>query len=49
MQYFLMRKKKAEILNAKLAMAAKHHAHRMLRVHIHIWKVFCFYVIHCSV
>ncbi|XP_076469222.1 F-box and leucine-rich repeat protein 13-like isoform X1 [Babylonia areolata] len=43
MQYFLMRKKKQERLNAKLAVAAKHHAHRMLRVHIHIWKAWVKY------
>ncbi|XP_070192734.1 F-box and leucine-rich repeat protein 13-like isoform X2 [Littorina saxatilis] len=43
MQYFLMRKRKAELLNAKMAMAAKHHGHRMLRVHIHIWKAWVKY------
>lgn len=43
MQYFLMRKKKIEVQNDKLSLAAKHHAHRMLRVHIHIWKAWVKY------
>ncbi|XP_048257618.1 dynein regulatory complex subunit 6-like isoform X5 [Haliotis rufescens] len=38
MQYHLREQKKKEKIMKKLNMAARHHSHRMLRVHLNIWR-----------
>ena len=39
MQYYLLKKRKKEELERKMAKAAKHHAHRMMRKHLEEWTV----------
>ena len=44
MQYYLLKKRKKEELERKMAKAAKHHAHRMMRKHLEEWTVSNFFV-----
>lgn len=43
LQYHLMQKRKKMLLQHRTNMAIKHHATRMLRVHVHIWKAWVRY------
>lgn len=39
MQYYLHKKKKKMAMEKKMTRAALHHAHRILRVHLNVWRV----------
>ncbi|XP_061187510.1 F-box and leucine-rich repeat protein 13-like isoform X3 [Saccostrea echinata] len=38
MQYYLHKKKKKRAMEKKMQIAALHHAHRILRVHLNVWR-----------